>query len=283
MGIKIYKPTTPGRRRSSVDNFSDITKSKPTKKLTKGLRKQAGRNNQGKITVRHRGGGVKQLYRQIDFKRTKYEIPAKVESIEYDPNRSARIALICYQDGERSYILAPQELKVGDQVITTLNKEIEVSPGNRTKLENIPTGLFVYNIELDPGRGGKIVRSAGTGAQLQAVEGKYATLKLPSSEVRKVLKECMATIGNVSNPDYMNIRWGKAGRKRHLGWKPTVRGKVMNPVDHPHGGGEGSSPIGMKHPKTPQGKPALGVKTRRSKKYSDKLIVSRRKKKKSKK
>lgn len=283
MGIKIYKPKTPGRRKSSVDNFSDLTKKKPAKKLAKGLSKKAGRNNQGRITVRHRGGGAKRKYRQIDFKQDKLDIPAKVVSIEYDPNRSARIALLNYQDGEKRYILAPQELKVGDKVLSSKQKDMEFNVGSRAPLENIPVGMFVYNIEVNPGEGGKLVRSAGNSAQLMAVEGKYATLKMPSSEIRKIIKQAMASIGSVSNSEHMNIRWGKAGRKRYLGIKPTVRGKVMNPVDHPHGGGEGSSPIGMKHPKTPQGKPALGVKTRKPKKYSDKFIVTRRKKKRSKK
>jgi large subunit ribosomal protein L2 len=279
MGIKVYKPITPARRKSSVDTFEDITTSKRNKKLSVGKKRKGGRNNTGKITVRHRGGGAKRSYRLIDFKRDKFDIPGKVVSIEYDPNRNARIALVQYADGEKRYIIAPQQLIVGAEVLSNQGKRIKVQPGNAMALEYIPVGTFIYNIELQPGKGGQIARSAGNSAQLMAVEGRHATIKLPSGEVRKVLKGNMATIGAVSNPDFMNIRWGKAGRKRHLGIKPTVRGKVMNPNDHPHGGGEGSNPIGLKHPKTPWGKPALGVKTRKTKKASNKLIVSRRKKK----
>ncbi|MFH1404486.1 MAG: 50S ribosomal protein L2 [Patescibacteria group bacterium] len=275
MGVKKYKPTTPGRRISSVDDFSDITKTTPHKKLTIKRKQFAGRTK-GKITVRHKGGGAKRRIRLIDSKRTKYDIPANVLSIEYDPNRGSRIALLCYKDGEKTYIIAPNELKVGDTVVSSLTRG-EIQIGYRYPLDQIPVGISVHDIELKPGKGGQIVRSAGASSQIMAVEGKYATLKLPSGEVRMVLKTCMATIGQVSNPDYRLIRWGKAGRIRHLGIRPTVRGKAMNPVDHPHGGGEGKHPIGMKHPKTPSGKPALGVKTRRSK-GSDKLIIKRRKK-----
>ena len=274
MPVKRYKPTTPGRRISSVDTFEDVTRSKPEKKLTKIRKKFAGRTK-GKITVRHRGGGAKQRIRIVDFKRDKFDVPATIASIEYDPNRGARIALLHYADGEKRYMLAPVGLKVGDQVVSTTKKG-DVKVGNRFQLQNIPIGMQVYNIELKPGKGGQIVRGAGTMAQLMAVDGPYATIKLPSSEVRMVPRACMATIGQTSNPDRRLIRWGKAGRTRHRGFRPTVRGKAMNPVDHPHGGGEGSNPIGLKRPKTPTGKPALGVKTRR-KGASDKLIIKRRK------
>lgn len=279
MGVKKHKPLGPARRKSSVDDFADITVSKPTKKLLKPRKRTGGRNVTGRITVRHKGGGAKRQIRVIDFKRDKFDIPAKVASIEYDPNRNARIALLNYQDGEKRYIVAPSGLKVGQEVVASKEKRVKIQPGNVMSLVNMPEGTMVYNIELTPGKGGQLVRSGGASAQLMAVEGKYATLKLPSSEVRKVPKEALATIGSVSNADYMNIRWGKAGRKRHLGIRPTVRGKVMNPVDHPHGGGEGRQPIGLKYPKTPWGKHALGVKTRKAKKYSDKLIMQRRKKK----
>jgi len=279
MGIKIYKPITPGRRKSSVDDFSDITVKTPLKSLTFGKKRTGGRNNTGKITVRHRGGGAKRKIRVIDFKRNKFGVPGKVYSIEYDPNRNARIALIYYADGDKRYIIAPQDLEVGDEVIASNDKRVKVAPGNAMALSFIPIGTVIYNIELQPGKGGQAVRSAGNFAQLMAVEGIYATVKLPSGEVRKFLKESMAVIGAVSNPDFMNIRWGKAGRKRHLGIRPTVRGKVMNPNDHPHGGGEAANSIGLKHPKTPWGKPALGVKTRKKKKSSSKLIITPRKKK----
>lgn len=274
MPIKRYKPTTPGRRISSVDSFSDITVSKPHKRLTKVRKKFAGRTN-GKITVRHRGGGVKQRIRLVDTKRDKFDVPAKVASIEYDPNRGARIALLHYTDGEKRYILAPEGLSVGTMVVSS-KKRGDVQVGNRIPFSEIPTGLVVHDVELEPGKGAQIARGAGTGVQLMAVEGSYATVKLPSGEVRRVLKTCMATIGQTSNPDYRLIRWGKAGRMRYRGIRPTVRGKVMNPCDHPHGGGEGSNPIGLKHPKTPSGKPALGVKTRR-RRPSDRLIVQPRK------
>jgi len=281
MAIKKYKPTTPGRRRASVDAFDDITETKPAKFLIKIKKKTGGRGAGGRIAVRHKGGGAKRYYRLVDFKRDKFDIPAKVKTIEYDPNRSARIALLSYIDGEKRYILAPADLKVGDELVSSKNK-VEIKNGNRTRLENIPFGLTVYNIELTPEKGGAIVRSAGTSAQLMGIEGKYAQLKMPSSEIRLVSKDCMATLGQISFLDHMHIRLGKAGRKRHLGIKPTVRGKAMNPVDHPHGGGEGGAPIGLKHPKTPWGKPALGVKTRKKNKKSDRLIIRRRKNKKRK-
>lgn len=278
MPIKVHKPTTAGRRRSSVNAFAELTKSKPEKALTVSKRRISGRNNSGKITVRHRGGGAKRRYRLVDFKRHDYEVEATVKAIEYDPNRSAWIALVNYANGKKAYILAPQGLEVGMKVMAS-KERVDVTPGNRMPLDKMPIGTVVYNVELNPGKGGSIIRSAGASAQLMAVEGKYATLKLPSKEVRKVPKQCAATVGAVSNPDHRLVRWGKAGRTRHRGKRPTVRGKVMNPVDHPHGGGEGSNPIGLKHPKTPWGKPALGVKTRKAKKFSNKLIIQRRPKK----
>lgn len=278
MPIKIYKPTTPARRKSSVQDFSDITKTEPEKSLVVNMRRKSGRNNTGKITVRHQGGGVKRLYRLVDFRQQKFDVAAEVKAIEYDPNRGARIALIEYADGSRSYLLAPQGIKVGDSVISSRGK-IDAKIGNRMPLEYIPVGLFVYNIELTPGKGGQIVRGAGNGAQLQVFEGDYAQIKLPSGEVRLVKKNCLASIGMVSNPDYNLIRWGKAGRIRKLGIRPTVKGKNMNPVDHPHGGGEGHSPIGLKGgPKTQWGKKARGVKTRKPEKWSDKFILQKRKK-----
>jgi large subunit ribosomal protein L2 len=278
MAIKIYKPTTPARRQTSVLVRDVSRKSRPVKKLRIIKKKHGGRNNQGKITVRHQGGGVKRFIRQIDFKREKFDIPAKVETIEYDPNRTANIALVVYADGERRYILASDDLKVGDSVVSSQTKFVRGN-GNRFPLQLIPSGTTVYNIELESGLGGKIVRSAGSSAILMIIEGKHAQIKLPSGEVRKIPKECLATVGRVSNPDYRNVRWGKAGRIRHLGIRPTVRGKVMNPVDHPHGGGEARNSIGLKQPKTLWGKPALGVKTRRTHQKSTKLIVNRRKKK----
>jgi len=282
MAVKKYKPTTPGRRKSSVQDFSDITKTRPEKSLTAALKKKAGRNNSGKITVRHRGGGAKRLYREVDFKRTKFDVEAEVKAIEYDPNRGARIVLVEYTDGVKAYLLAPQGIKVGDKVVAS-EKKVEAQRGNRMPLEHIPVGLMVYNIELTPGKGGQIVRGAGNGAQLQVTEGDYAQLKLPSGEVRKILKKNFATVGVVSNPDYGLVRWGKAGRMRLKGWRPIVKGKNMNPCDHPHGGGEGHSPIGMKKgPKTPWGKKAMGVKTRKPDKFSNKFIIQRRKKKKRK-
>ncbi len=279
MAIKRYKPTTPGRRFSSVQDFSDITKKEPEKSLTMIKKRSGGRNNQGKITVRHRGGGAKRYIRIVDFKQDKFDVQAEVIAIEYDPNRGARIALVKYEDGEKRYIIVPIGLNVGDKVVSSKDKEIEIKTGNRTKLELIPQGIDVYNVEMLPGKGGQIARGAGTMVKLMAIEGKYAQLKMPSGEIRLVPKGCMATIGQVGNTDYRLIRWGKAGRTRHRGFRPTVRGKAMNPVDHPHGGGEGNQPIGLKHPKTPWSKPALGVKTRKKTKASSRLIIQRRKRK----
>ncbi|MFH0819633.1 MAG: 50S ribosomal protein L2 [bacterium] len=275
MPIKIYKPTSPARRHSSVDAFLDITKAEPEKSLIVIKKKKSGRNSTGKITVRHQGGGAKKYLRIIDFRRNKFDQPAKIQAIEYDPNRGARIALVVYPDGEKRYILAPDGLKVGDEIISS-QKKIDIKIGNASPLEYIPTGFNVHNVELVPGKGGQLARSAGVVVMLMAVEGKYAQLKMPSGEIRLVPKECLATVGQVSNPDRRLIRWGKAGRMRHRGIRPTVRGKAMNPVDHPHGGGEGNQPIGLKHPKTPWGKPALGFITRKSVKKSDKLILKRR-------
>lgn len=273
MPVKRYNPTSAGRRISSVDTFADVTTSVPEKSLTIPRKEFAGRTG-GKITVRHKGGGAKQRIRLVDGKRLKFDVPATVKTIEYDPNRGARIALIAYQDGVKSYIVAPVDLKVGNVIVSTKGKG-DIQNGNRFALENIPVGLMVHEVEMTPGKGAQLARGAGTSVQLMAVEGQYATLKLPSGEMRMVFKTCMATIGVTSNPDRRLIRWGKAGRNRHRGIRPTVRGKVMNPVDHPHGGGEGRNSIGLKHPKTPSGKPALGVKTRR-KQASDKLILQRR-------
>jgi len=269
MPIKQYRPTSPGRRGMSVSTFEEITKTKPEKSLTVRLKKHSGRNNQGKITVRHRGGGAKRAYRLIDFKRNKLGVPAKVAAIEYDPNRSARIALLHYLDGEKRYIIAPLGLKVGDRVVA--GPEADIKPGNALPLKNIPTGTTIHNVELTRGRGGQLVRGAGVGAQLMAKEGDYAQLRLPSGEQRRVHIMCMATIGQVGNVDHENQTIGKAGRSRHMGRRPTVRGSVMNPRDHPHGGGEGRAPIGGQ-PQTPWGKPALGFKTRNNKR-TDKYIV----------
>jgi len=274
MGIKTYNPYTPSRRNMTGSDFSEITKKTPEKSLIASKRKNAGRNNQGKITVRHHGGGNRQKYRIIDFKRTKDGIPAKVVGIEYDPNRTANIALICYEDGEKSYILAPEGLQVGAKIMN--GKDAEVRTGNCLPLSEIPIGTMVHNIELMPGRGGQMVRAAGGGAQLMAKEGKFATLRLPSGEMRMVPIECRATVGVLGNGDHNLINYGKAGRKRHMGIRPTVRGSVMNPNDHPHGGGEGKTGIGRPGPVTPWGKPALGLKTRKAKKHSNKLIVRRR-------
>ena len=274
MGIKTYNPYTPSRRQMTGSDFSEITKSAPEKSLVKSLKKNAGRNNQGKITVRHHGGGSRRKYRIIDFKRNKDGIVAKVVSIEYDPNRSANIALICYADGEKAYILAPEGLQVGMPVMN--GAEAEPRMGNCMELSMIPVGAQVHNIELYPGHGGQLVRSAGNSAQLMAKEGKYVTLRLPSGEMRMVPANCRATIGVVGNGDHNLINVGKAGRKRHMGIRPTVRGSVMNPNDHPHGGGEGRAPIGRSGPSTPWGKPALGLKTRKKNKQSNKLIVRRR-------
>ena len=274
MGIKKYNPTTPGLRGMTVSTFEEITCTTPEKSLTVTLKKHSGRNSRGKITVRHRGGGYRPKYRIIDFKRDKDGIPGTVATIEYDPNRSANIALINYADGEKRYIVAPNKLKVGDVIVSGADADIKV--GNALPVANIPVGTVVHNIELQPGKGAQMVRSAGNGAQLMAKEGKYASLRLPSGEVRKVRLECRATIGEVGNIDHQNIQIGKAGRKRHMGIRPTVRGSVMNPNDHPHGGGEGRAPVGRKSPVTPWGKPALGYKTRKKNKASNQYIVKRR-------
>ena len=274
MGIKTYNPYTPSRRHMTGSDFSEITASTPEKSLVVSLKKNAGRNNQGKITVRHRGGGSRRKYRIIDFKRRKDDIPAKVAAIEYDPNRTANIALLHYADGEKAYIIAPVGLKVGDELMNGANAEIKI--GNCLPLENIPVGTEIHNIELYPGKGAQFVRSAGNSAQLMAKEGKYATLRLPSGEMRMVPIVCRATIGQVGNIEHGLVNIGKAGRKRHMGVRPTVRGSVMNPNDHPHGGGEGRAPIGRSGPSTPWGKPALGLKTRKKNKQSNKYIVRTR-------
>jgi large subunit ribosomal protein L2 len=274
MPVKVYKPTSAGRRGMTASTFEEITKKKPEKSLLRPLPRKSGRNAQGRITVRHRGGGHKRLYRIIDFKRDKFDIVGVVSSIEYDPNRSARIALITYADGEKRYIIAPQGLSVGDKVMSGVNAEIKL--GHALPLSRIPLGAQIHNIELYPGRGGQIVRAAGTSAQLLAKDGDYIQLRLPSSEVRVVRQNCMATIGVVGNSDHSNITLGKAGRNRWLGFRPSVRGTAMDPNSHPHGGGEGRSPIGMASPKTPWGKPTLGAKTRRNK-ATNKYIVRRRK------
>lgn len=275
MVIRIYKPNTPGTRNRGVASFNEITKNKPERSLITANHRARGRNNQGLITIRHRGGGHKRRYRVIDFKRNKHNIPARVASIEYDPNRNARISLLHYEDGEKRYILTAQNIKVGTTLMSGPDAEIQI--GNSLPLENIPLGLEVHNIELIPNNGGQIVRAAGTSAKILAKEGKYVTLRLPSKEIRLMRKECYATIGVVSNSEHSNITMGKAGRKRWLGIRPTVRGLAMNPCDHPHGGGEGRSPIGRKRPITPWGKAALGVKTRKKRKASDIYIVRRRK------
>lgn len=274
MAIKKYNPTTPGLRGMTVSSFEEITTTTPEKSLTVTLKKHAGRNSRGKITVRHRGGGYRPKYRIIDFKRNKDGVPGKVATIEYDPNRSANIALINYADGEKRYIIAPEKLTVGDIIVS--GPEADIKIGNALPLANIPVGTVIHNIEMKPGKGGQMVRSAGNGAQLMAKEGKEAQVRLPSGEVRKVRLECRATIGEVGNGDHANIQIGKAGRKRHMGIRPTVRGSVMNPNDHPHGGGEGKAGIGRVSPVTPWGKPALGYKTRKKNKASDKYIVKRR-------
>jgi large subunit ribosomal protein L2 len=273
MPVKTYKPTSPGRRGMTGATFEEVTSTEPERSLLRPLSKQAGRNTQGRITVRHRGGGHKRQYRVIDFKRDKVSVPARVKSIEYDPNRSARIALLVYADGEKRYIIAPLGLQVGDTVMSGSDAEIRV--GNSLPLGRIPLGTLVHNVELSPGRGGQLVRSAGTSAQLLAKEGDYVTLRLPSGEMRLVHKECTATIGQVGNVDHGNIKLGKAGRRRWLGFRPAVRGSAMTPRDHPHGGGEGRSPIGMPSPKSPWGKKTLGKQTRRNK-STDKYIVRRR-------
>ncbi|EGJ28584.1 MULTISPECIES: 50S ribosomal protein L2 [Moorena] len=276
MGIRSYRPYTPGTRQGTVSDFAEITRTEPEKSLTKSKHRKKGRNNRGVITCRHRGGGHKRLYRVIDFRRDKHNIPAKVAAIEYDPNRNARIALLYYQDGEKRYILHPVGLEVGSSIISGPDSPIEI--GNALPLKDIPLGTNVHNVELIPGRGAQIVRAAGATAQVQAKEGDYVTLKLPSSEVRMLRKECYATIGQVGNVEARNLSLGKAGRNRHRGRRPQVRGSVMNPVDHPHGGGEGRAPIGRSGPVTPWGKPALGAKTRKAKKQSSSLIVRRRRK-----
>ena len=274
MGIRKYNPTTPGLRGMTVSTFEEITETTPEKSLTAHIKKNAGRNVRGKITVRHRGGGAKARYRIIDFKRDKDGIAGNVATIEYDPNRSANIALIVYADGEKRYIIAPDGLKVGDVIYS--GPDADIQTGNALPLANIPVGTLIHNIELKPGKGAQLARSAGNGAQLMAKEERYAQVRLPSGEVRKVLLVCRATIGEVGNVDHSNISIGKAGRKRHMGWRPKVRGSVMNPNDHPHGGGEGKAPVGRKCPVTPWGKPALGYKTRKKHKDSDKYIVKRR-------
>lgn len=275
MAIKFYKPTTPGRRNMTTMDYSGLSKVAPERSLLEPIKKNAGRNSYGRITVRHRGGGNRRKYRVIDFKRERFGIPATVQTLEYDPNRSAFIALVQYEDGERRYIIAPQDLKVGDKIVS--GPEADIKPGNALPLINIPVGTFLHNIELYPGKGAQLARSAGNTAQLMAKENGMALLRLPSGELRNVPANCMATVGVVSNPEHANVNYGKAGRKRHMGWRPTVRGSVMNPCDHPHGGGEGKSPIGRPGPVTPWGKPALGYKTRQKNKRTDKYIVKRRK------
>ena len=276
MGMKSFKPYTPSRRNMTVSTFEEVTKKTPEKSLLATKKKNAGRNSYGRITVRHQGGENRQKYRIIDFKRNKDNMEATVIGIEYDPNRSSNIALIQYEDGEKAYILAPQGITDGSKVVS--GESVDIKPGNCMPISSIPVGTLIHNIELNPGQGGKLVRTAGGEAQLMAKEGKYAHVRLPSGEMRLVLAKCRATIGTIGNTDHGNIKLGKAGRKRHMGWRPTVRGSVMNPNDHPHGGGEGKAPVGRKGPMTPWGKPALGLKTRKTKKASEKLIVSRRNK-----
>ena len=276
MAIKHYKPTTPGRRGMTTMDYSELSKVAPERSLLEPLKKNAGRNSYGRITVRHRGGGNRRKYRGIDFKRNRFGIEATVMTLEYDPNRSAFIALVQYTDGVKSYIIAPIGLKVGDVIVS--GPDADIKPGNALPLANIPVGTVIHNIELYPGKGAQLARSAGNMAQLMAKENGMALLRLPSGELRNVPANCMATVGQVSNPEHSNVNYGKAGRKRHMGWRPTVRGSVMNPCDHPHGGGEGKSPIGRPGPVTPWGKPALGYKTRDKKKRSDKYIVKRRSK-----
>lgn len=275
MAMKHFKPYTPSRRNMTVSDFSEITKKTPEKSLLAKKKEKAGRNSYGRITVRHQGGGNRQKYRIVDFKRRKDDMEATVIGIEYDPNRSANIALIQYTDGTKSYIIAPQGISDGDKIIS--GESADIKPGNCMPISSIPVGTLIHNIELNPGQGGKLVRTAGQSAQLMAKEGKYAHVRLPSGEMRLVLTKCRATIGVIGNSDHENIKIGKAGRKRHMGWRPTVRGSVMNPVDHPHGGGEGRAPVGHAGPMTPWGKPALGYKTRNKKKLSNKFIVKRRK------
>ena len=277
MAIKNYKPTTPSRRNMSVTDYSSLSKVAPEKSLLEPLNKKSGRNSYGRITVRHRGGGNRRKYRVIDFKRNKIDMPATVKTIEYDPNRSANIALIQYEDGEKAYILAPQGLTDGDKVVS--GKSADIKPGNCMEINSIPVGTLIHNIELNPGQGGKLVKAAGQSAQLMAKEGKYAHVRLPSGEMRLVMAVCKATIGTVGNTDHENVKIGKAGRTRHMGIRPTVRGSVMNPCDHPHGGGEGRAPVGHAGPMTPWCKPALGYKTRKTKNPTDKYIVKRRNRK----
>lgn len=279
MGIKVYKPISNARRGMSIVDYSNLTDKEPEKRLISPIKKTGGRNAQGRITIRHHGGGSKQFYRIIDFKRDKLDLPGKVIALEYDPNRSSRIALVQYPDGEKRYILKPEDLNIGDTVIASRGP-VNIKAGNCTSLENIPVGSLIHNIEIVHGRKAGMARTAGSWAKLMALEGKFAQIRLPSSEIRLVPRECFATIGQVSNAEHMHVKIGKAGRKRHMGVRPTVRGKAMNPVDHPHGGGEGSNPIGLKYPKTPWGKHALGVKTRKHKE-SDRLIISRGKDKKA--
>ena len=274
MAIKTYKPTTPARRQMTVTSYAGLSKVEPERSLLEPLKKHSGRNSYGRITVRHRGGGNRRKYRVIDFKRDKAGIPANVLTLEYDPNRSAFIALVQYEDGEKRYIIAPNGLKVGDTIVS--GPDADIKPGNALPLVNIPVGTFIHNVEMYPGKGAQLASSAGIQAQLMAKEGPYALIRLPSSELRRVPVNCMATIGQVSNTDHENQSIGKAGRKRHMGWRPTVRGSVMNPNDHPHGGGEGKSPVGRPGPVTPWGKPALGYKTRAKHNKSDKFIVKRR-------
>ena len=274
MAIKFYNPTTPGRRDMSTSDYSGLSKVAPERSLLEPMKKHSGRNSYGRITVRHRGGGNRTKYRVIDFKRGKVGVSAEVKSIEYDPNRSAHIALVQYEDGEKRYIVAPYGLKVGDKVVS--GPEADIIAGNALPLANIPVGTFIHNIELYPGKGAQLARSAGVMAQLMAKENKYALIRLPSGELRNIPSECYAVVGQVSNIDHANVSYGKAGRVRHMGWRPTVRGSVMNPCDHPHGGGEGKSPIGRPGPVTPWGKPALGYKTRNKHQRSDKFIVRRR-------
>ena len=275
MGMKHFKPYTPSRRNMTVSDFAEITKKTPEKSLLAKKKEKAGRNSYGRITVRHQGGGNRQKYRIIDFKRRKDNMEATVIGIEYDPNRSSNIALIQYEDGEKAYIIAPQGITDGDKVIS--GEAVDIKPGNCMPISSIPVGTLIHNIELNPGQGGKLVRTAGQSAQLMAKEGKYAHVRLPSGEMRLILAKCRATIGVIGNSDHENVKIGKAGRKRHMGWRPEVRGSVMNPVDHPHGGGEGKAPIGHAGPLTPWGKPALGYKTRNKKKNTNKFIVKRRK------
>ena len=274
MPVNFYQPTTPGRRHAGVLRRV-LTKKEPEKKLVRGTGQSGGRNAQGKITVRHRGGGAKRLLRQVDFKRDKYNIVARVAALEYDPSRTANLALLHYDDGDKRYIVAPEGLKVNEKILSS-QQLIEIKVGNRLPLKFVPPGIQVHDVELAPGKGGMMARSAGSWAVLTSVEGGWARLKLPSGEIRNVADACLATVGQVSNIDHINVRLGKAGRRRHLGFRPAVRGKAMNPVDHPHGGGEGHNPIGLKHPKTPWGKPALGVPTRPANKFSNRFIISRR-------